>query len=167
VSGYPRVMRRLALFAAVVFALTGCGGGYGDTGGSGVPPGENRSAPAEGGGGLSLDVSFSPEPLRTGQPVTWSLEVTNGAKAPVTLTFPSGQQGDVVLLRSGTEAYRWSSSKFFAQSVVKETIGAGDHKVFPLEEKGLSVEPGDYDLVATLASQPAPAPVRRHVSVER
>ena len=150
-------MRRLGVIAAVLLALTGCGGGEGDSEGS-------RSA--EGSGGLSLALSFSPEPLRAGQPVTWSLEVTNGAQAPVTLTFPSGQYGDVVLLRDGTEAYRWSSKKFFPQAVVKERLEAQGDKVFPLEEKALSVEPGDYDLVATLAADPAPAPVRRRVSVE-
>jgi hypothetical protein len=150
-------MRRLAVFAAVLLALTGCGGGEGDSEGS-------RSA--GGSGGLSLALSFSPEPLRAGQPVTWSLEVANGAKDPVTLTFPSGQHGDVVLLRDGTEAYRWSSTKFFAQAVVKERLEAGGDKTFPLEERALSVEPGDYDLVATLAAEPAPAPVRRRVSVE-
>ena len=158
-AGYPRVMRRLTVFAAVLLALTSCGGGEGDSGSGG---GDS----AGGNGGLSLDVSFSPKSLRAGGPVTWSLEVTNGAKAPVTLTFPSGQYGDVVLLRQGTEAYRWSSTKFFAQAVVKENLAAGADKVFPLEEQGLSVEPGDYELVATLAAEPAPAPVRRRVSVE-
>ena len=150
-------MRRLALFAMVLSALAGCGSG----------PGTGAGGPwAEGAGELSLDLSFSPDPLRAGQPVTWSLEVINGAQAPVTLTFPSGQRGDVVLLRGGTEVYRWSSSKFFAQAVVKERLGAGEHKAFPLAEKALSVEPGDYDLVATLASEPSPGPVRRGVSVE-
>ena len=154
-------MRRLVLFAAVVFVLTGCGGGQGDSGGQG------RGAPADGGGGLSLDLSFSPEPLRAGQPVTWSLEVSNGTKAPATLTFPSGQQGDVVLLRGGTEAYRWSADRLFAQAVVKERLEAGGHKTFPLEEKAVSVAPGDYDLVATLATEPALRPVQRRVTVER
>jgi hypothetical protein len=116
---------------------------------------------------LSLDVSFSPEPLRTGRPVTWSLEVTNAAEGPVTLNFPSGQQGDVALLRGGTEAYRWSADRLFAQAVVKERLMAGEEKVFRLEEDSLAVEPGDYDLVATLASQPAPASVRLRVSAER
>jgi hypothetical protein len=141
-------MHRLAAFVALLLALTGCGGGEGDS------------------RGVSLQLSFSPEPLRAGQPVTWSLEVTNGAKAPVTLTFPSGQYGDVVLLRDGAEAYRWSSDKFFPQAVVKERLEAGGDKVFPLEEKALSVEPGDYDLVATLAAEPVPEPVRRRMSVE-
>jgi hypothetical protein len=149
--------RHLAVFALIVCALTGCGSG---------PPNRAGGAPVQGAGGVSLALSFSPEPLRAGQPVTWSLEVHNGTQDPVTLTFPSGQRGDVVLLRNGTEVYRWSSSKFFAQAVVREPLAAGEDKAFPLEEKALSVEPGDYDLVATLAAEPGPGPARRRVSVE-
>src|SRR5207237_116577 len=80
-EGYPHFVPRLALaFLAFLLALTGCGGHDGSA----------AHTPAEGSGGLSLSVSFSPERLRAGRPVTWSLRVTNTGTDTVTLTFRTG-----------------------------------------------------------------------------
>ena len=113
-----------------------------------------------------LEARFSPDPLRSGQPATWLLVVSNRGTARVTLTFPSGKNGDVVLEQSGREAYRWSGGKFFTQAVRPVALEAGGTETFTLEEESLGVEPGRYQLVATLTADPAPAPVRREVSVE-
>lgn len=142
---------RMTLLAVMVL-LAGCG--------SGPSAGSEPD-------GLSLEVSFDPEPPRQGQPVTWSLEVRNHGQEPVTLTFSSGQSGDVVLGRGGRERYRWSAERFFTEAVRKERLEPGQRKVYRLEEPELRVDPGGYELVASLASEPAPAPVRRQVTVER
>jgi hypothetical protein len=153
-------MRRLALLVLLA-ALPGCGD---DDGAS-----AQQAAPQQTGqqnGGLSLSVSFS-EPLRSGQPATWTLEVRNGGAGETTLMFRSGKDGDVSLLRDGREAYRWSATRFFSQAMREVRIGAGDRKTYTLEETTLSADAGDYELVAELDSEPAPPPARRSVKVEK
>jgi Intracellular proteinase inhibitor len=129
--------------------------------------GDRSEADGPATGGLSLSVTFSPDALRSGRPVTWSIEVTNGGSEPVTLTFRTGQDGDVVLRRDGTEAYRWSARRFFSQALRHERLDAGQHRTFTLADEALRADPGDYDLEAILAAEPAPPPARRPVTVRR
>jgi hypothetical protein len=149
-------MRRLAVLV-ILTTLAGCGGG--DDTGPESQSGQQKQ-------GLSLSVSFD-EPLRSGQAVTWTLEVENGGPEEATLTFRSGKDGDVALLRGGREAYRWSSTRYFTQAMRQERLAPGERKKFPLEDKGFSAEAGDYELVAELDSEPAPPPARRSVEVKR
>jgi hypothetical protein len=107
------------------------------------------------------------EPIHSGGPVTWKLDVKNGGPGEATLAFRSGKDGDVVLMQGGREAYRWSSAKYFSQALRQETLAAGERRTFTLEEAALSAAPGDYELVAELDSQPAPPPARRSVKVEK
>jgi hypothetical protein len=148
-------VRRLALLLLLA-ALPGCG--------------DDRDTPAaqsgKENGGLSLSVSFD-DPLRANQPVTWTLEVENGGPAEAVLTFRSGKDGDVSLLQGGREAYRWSATRFFSQAIRQVPIGPGERKSYTLEEKAFSAAAGDYELVADLASEPAPPPARRAVTVEK
>jgi intracellular proteinase inhibitor BsuPI len=148
-------MRRPLAVLVLLTTLTGCGGG----GGSGAQAGKQQS-------GLSLSVEFD-EPLRSGQAVTWKVEVENGGPDEVKLVFRSGKDGDVALVQGGKEAYRWSGTKYFTQAVREERLAAGERKTFTLEEKALSAAPGDYELVAELDSEPAPPPARRSVTVEK
>lgn len=120
---------------------------------------------AHSGGGLDLGVTSDPDPPRSGEPVVWDLRVRNGGDEPATLTFSSGKDGDVVLRRGGEEVYRWSAGRLFTQAVRKEVIGPGEERTYRLEEAALPVEPGAYELVATLAAEPAPGPVRQRVDV--
>lgn len=143
---------------AVLVILAALMGGCGDDGGGS----ESQAGTQE--KGLSLSVSFD-EPLRSGQAVTWTLEVHNGGPETSTLVFRSGKDGDVALLRDGREAYRWSSTRYFTQAMRQERLEPGERKKFPLEDKGFSAEAGDYELVAELDSEPAPPPARRSVTV--
>ena len=149
------MLRQLAVLLLLT-ALAGCGSDSG--GGSESQSGKQK--------GLSLSVDFE-KPLRTGRPVTWKLEVENGGPDEVTLMFRSGKDGDVALVQGGTEAYRWSGDKYFSQAMRQERIAVGEKKTFTLEEKALSAEPGDYELLAGLDSEPAPPPARRSVKVEK
>ena len=63
--------------------LTGCGG---DGGGSEHQSGTQKE-------GLSLSVEFD-EPIRSGGPVKWKLDVKNGGPGEVTLGFRSGKDGE-------------------------------------------------------------------------
>ena len=147
-------MRWLVVFVLIT-ALAGCGD---DGGGSERQAGTQK--------GLALSVSFD-EPLRSGRPVTWTLEVENGGPDAVTLVFRSGKDGDVALVQGGREAYRWSGTRYFTQAVRNELLEPGEKKTFTLEEKALPAEAGDYELVAELDSEPAPPPARRPVKVEQ
>lgn len=136
--------------------LTGCGSDGG--GGSESQAGTQK--------GLSLSVEFD-GPLRSGRAITWKLDVENGGPDEVTLAFRSGKDGDVSLVQGGREAYRWSGDKYFSQAMRQERLAAGEKKTFTLEEPTLTAEPGEYELVAGLDSEPAPPPVRRSVKVEK
>jgi len=149
-------MRRPLAVLVLLTTLTACGG---DGGGSGTQAGKQQP-------GLSLSLEFD-EPLRSGGPVTWKVEVHNGGPDEVTLVFRSGKDADVALVQGGREAYRWSATKYFTQAVREERLAAGERKAFTLEEKALSAAPGDYELVAELDSEPAPPPGRRSVRVEK
>jgi hypothetical protein len=146
---------------AMVLLTTLAGCGSSDAGGGG--PESQGGTPQQ---GLSLNVSFD-VPLRTGHAVTWTLEVENGGPEASTLVFRSGKDGDVTLARGGQEVYRWSATRYFTQAMRQERIEPGEKKQFPLEDKGFSAEPGDYELVASLDSEPAPPPARRTVKVQR
>ena len=153
-------MRRLVVLVLIT-AVAGCGGDGGASDRGGGESEAQTEGPRE---GLTLRVSFD-EPLRSGGPVTWTLEVENPGPEPVTLGFRSGKDGDVVLVGGGREAYRWSGTRYFAQAMRQVPLGPGERKTFTLEEKALSAEAGDYELVAELDSEPAPPPARRSVKV--
>jgi hypothetical protein len=147
-------MRPLAL-VLLLATLAGCGD---DATGS-EPRADGQK------GGLSLAVSSS-TPLRTGQPVTWTLEIHNDGPGEATLVFNSGKDGDVALLQGGREAYRWSATRFFSQAMRQVRLAPGERRAFTLEDQALSAAAGDYELVAELASEPAPPPARQPVEVE-
>lgn len=150
-------MRRLALLLMLA-TLAGCGD---DANGS-----EPRADEQPDGLSLSLSVS-STTPLRTGAPVTWTLEIANDGPGDAALVFNSGKDGDVSLLQGGREAYRWSATRFFSQAMREMRLAPGERKAFTLEDQALSAAAGDYELVAELASEPAPPPARRSVEVEK
>jgi hypothetical protein len=129
-------VRRLALLLVPVLVLVGCGSGGlgGDEGGS-----------------VDLSLTYAPDPLAVG-PVTWTLTIENLTSKGLTLTFPTGQRGDVTLTKDGQTAYQWSRGQMFTQEVGEVTIGAGLNKAFTLDEPGLDVDPGEYTVTATLAS---------------
>ena len=154
-----------------VLALAGCGNGTDEPVGSpptlGPVPSISTPSPAPAAPaveGLSLVLRHT-EPLRAGSPVTWTLEVANHGTRPVTLVFGSGQRGDVVLRRGPEERYRWSRGRVFTQVLGEMPLAPGQVQSYELTESGLGVEPGQYELVATLATRPAPPEVRRSVAV--
>lgn len=107
---------------------------------------------------------FRPDPLQPDAPVAWDFTVTNVSGELVTMTFGSGQDGDVVLLQGGAERYRWSQGRAFTQAIRTKDLPPGESLSFTLDDT-LPVEPGSYELVASVASDPAPAPVVRTVTV--
>lgn len=144
--------------ALVALLVTGaCGGGrHGDDEPVVLEP--NRED------GLALSLTHS-EPLRAKAPVTWTLAVRNAGREAVNLSFSSGQRADVVLGQGPTERYRWSRGKAFTQVFGELSLAPGQAESFELKDDTLDVEPGQYDLVASLQSQPSPTEMRRTVTV--
>lgn len=115
--------------------------------------------------GLRLELGFE-EPLRAGQGVGWELSVSNVGADETVVTFGSGQSGEVVLTDGdGEEAYRWSTDQMFTQAIREEPLAAGETARYELDEPALDVEPGSYELTATLTGDPAPEPLTRTVEV--
>lgn len=114
---------------------------------------------------LSVSLEVRPHPLRSGAEAEWEIRLRNDGEDPVRLTFPTSQVGDVVLEQGGSERWRWSDGKFFAQALSERELAPGEAWSFTLEG-GPSVEPGSYEAVATVRAQPAPSPARITVLVE-
>lgn len=153
---------RVSVLLVVMAVLTpGCGGdSSGDEESGGEAVGEAV------GGDVSLSTAFEPDPPAAVQPVTWALTVRNGSVEAVTLTFPSGKRGDVVLRDERDKiVYRWSDGKFFTEAVSRHEVGPGQEVVYRLEDPALGVEPGDYELEATLAAEPQVGPDRQRVRI--
>ena len=151
--------RFISLLLAGIIVGGGCGGDDDD---------DSDTARQPVGGGIALKLIVEPEKPRSGEPVTWTLEVVNAGVEAVTLTFASAQRGDVVLRREGrkTPAYRWSADRFFAEALTEQRLRPNDEKRYELEEKALAVPAGEYELEATLKASPAPDPVRRDITIE-
>ena len=139
---------RVAAVAVVVVMAGGCG----------------DSDSSDPGVGVSLEMRHT-EPLRSGAAVRWTLVLRNDRPSRLDLEFGSGKDGDVVLLQGDQERYRWSSGRFFTEAVRKLALGANETRTFALEDPKLAVAPGQYDLVASLASKEKIPPVTKKVNV--
>lgn len=149
------------VFVVVLVGLAVVAGGCGGDGGRRQEEGGQPRAR-----GLAFSAGYEPDTLRAGEPVTWRLSVRNNTPEAVTLTFPSGKKGDVVLMaEDGTEVYRWSEGMFFTEAIVRERLEPDEEVLYRLVERNLTVEPGTYDLVAVLAAEPDVGPDRQRVQI--
>lgn len=142
-------MRRLLLLALLAALVAACGGDDGDDGVAG--------------GELVVDVEV-PEPLAPGE-VVFTVSVENRSDDDVALEFSNGQRADVQLLDDGEVAYTWSAARSFIQALGEEAIPAGERIEFELEDV-LDVEPGEYELVATVTATGEDLSVSHQVAVE-
>ena len=114
---------------------------------------------------LQLAVRTDPQPLRSGQPGAFVLEVTNEGDRELSMSFDTTQRGDVALETNGVEVYRWAARRVFAHHEVQLTVDGGDTVGFRLDELRLPIGPGDYELVATLSGQPKLQVIREPLTV--
>jgi hypothetical protein len=105
--------------------------------------------------GLRLRFSPVSEPIASGDPVWWALDVTNTGQAAVHITFSSGQRGDVILGQGGVDRYTWSEGKFFTQAIETVTLDPGGTLPVVLNDT-LSVPAGDYQLTARVTATLGP-----------
>jgi hypothetical protein len=65
-----------------------------------------------------------------GDSVRFLLQVTSTATEPVTLTFPSGQSADFMVLQGDRELWRWSADRMFTQAIRTETLAPGETRSY-------------------------------------
>lgn len=93
-------------------------------------------------------------------------DAVNVSDEPVTLTFPSGQEGDAQLLDADGEiVYTWSATRSFIQMLQERTLEPGEALTVALDADLSDVEPGTYTLELSLAVQDPPPPLQQQVEV--
>jgi hypothetical protein len=99
---------------------------------------------------VSADV---PDTIPAGEH-TFSFELTNVSEEPLTITFPSAQTGEALLLaEDGTVVYRWSEGQFFTQQLMERTLAPGEALEIELPADLSDVSPGTYELVLEPTTQ--------------
>lgn len=88
-----------------------------------------------------------------GEVITVELALDNAGPTDLRLSFPSGQQFDLVLRQSDSaELWRWSSDKLFTQAVTHLQLAAGERHTDAvawdqaLSAGGVPLPAGDYRL---------------------
>lgn len=105
----------------------------------------------------SLDVSI------TDPGVTFELTVENVGPDPEELSFPNALQADFAVIEDGTEIWRFSDGKMFAQMIQRETLDPGDAETY----RGTWENPrsGTYTAVGTLEARNRNVEARADFSV--
>ena len=88
--------------------------------------------------------------------VKFDLAVTNASAKGVEIDFPTAMTHDFAVLDStGTEVWRWSTTRMFTSALMTRPLGVDDAHVY---EEGWKPENahGRYTVVATLASSNFP-----------
>ncbi|MDT7896903.1 MAG: carboxypeptidase regulatory-like domain-containing protein [Armatimonadota bacterium] len=110
-------------------------------------------------GHLSLRLQVEPQ-VRAGEKVTMRLKVENKGSQPVTLTFPSGQRYDFVVMTLDRQiVWVWSHGKVFTLAFGTITLSPGQELEFEEEwaqtdNDGNPVRPGTYFVKGILSTQP-------------
>lgn len=106
-----------------------------------------------------------PDQLPAGE-VELRFEAVNVTEEAVTLTFPSGQQGDAQLLDADGEiVHTWSATRSFVQAIEERTLEAGESLTVVLDADLRDVPPGAYTLELTLTVQDPPPALQREVEI--
>lgn len=114
---------------------------------------------------LELDASARPSRPVSGEPVRWTLELTNPGDEPVVVAFPTTRRGDVRLSEAGVDVYHWAEPRSFSVVRGVVVILAGETVSFPLDEDRLQVPPGDYEMLASVRGIQVNRVVRESVTV--
>lgn len=103
---------------------------------------------------LGFGVSLDKTTYGPGQRVLVRITIRNTKNTPLELTFPSGQDFDVVIRNEkGEEVYRWSQGRVFTQAIRQVRIeGERNWSVaIDLDQRFFDLVAGNYTLTANLA----------------
>jgi hypothetical protein len=100
-----------------------------------------------------------------GESVGLVLAVRNTGDLPRRLEFPTARTHDFAVADAGgSEVWRWSRGRRFAQALTQIELGPGESRRFEAawdqrDAAGAAAPPGSYHVVASLACAPSPPPV--------
>lgn len=106
-----------------------------------------------------LDATLTVAPTDAG--LTLALTVENSGPDAVDLSFSDGQRAEFVVRDAegdgadGAEIWRWSDGRMFAMALGSETVEPG--ATVEYEGEWTSPEPGEYEVVGSLAATDAEA----------
>ena len=112
----------LVVLLSVAVLLPSCGGRdkrAGDGSGRGSASGAKPDL-------LTADIKLNEGGYAIGEPIVMTIEVTNKAERPITLTFPSAQRYDFIVKQGKQTIWQWSAGRMFAQVVGRYEIAPGD-----------------------------------------
>lgn len=96
----------------------------------------------------------------------WTILLSNPGDDPIDISFSSGQDAEVLIRDdSGETVYAWSSQFSFTQAERMETLQPGETRRILLEGVSHNLEPGRYELEATVVSTPGSGTMRGVVEV--
>ena len=122
-------------------------------------PAETRAAPAAQGGPTVVLFASDQPSYQIGAPATFTIAVDNASPGPVSLTFPSGQRYDIVVMSGELELWRWSADRAFTQAFGEQTFQPGltllGREVWEWRDNsGAPLPPGTYRVIGSVASSP-------------
>lgn len=100
---------------------------------------------------MALDCSVSVS-VGTGR-ARFALSVANGGVDPVELTFRDAGRADFAVIEDGTERWRWSDGRMFAQA--QETVELAPGETFDIQAEWSDPKSGTYELLGELRAEPA------------
>lgn len=119
---------------------------------------------------LQLVLSADRAVYARGEPVRLTLAVTNPGPAPVTLTAPTSQLYDFIVLKDGVEVWRWSAGRMFLTVLTELTIAPGETRAFSevwdqQDREGRPVGPGEHVVLGVLTGGEQVGLVPQHLSI--
>ena len=160
-------MRRLlAALAACSLLVAACGDDDEDVATDVGQDAETTTAPPTTEVTMPVDlVTDLDDELPAGE-VELRFDAVNTSDEALTLTFPSGQEGDAQLVDAdGETAYTWSAARSFVQVVQERTLEPGEELTVVLDADLSDVAPGTYTLELSLTVQDPPPPLQHQVEV--
>jgi len=110
-------MRPVLAFAAMALIAAACRPA------TPAAPAPASSAGDAAGGGDALVTTLQTD--AGADSVRFTLQVTNGSQAPVTLRFGSGQSYDFVVTDGTARVWHWGNDRMFTQALRDETLAPG------------------------------------------
>ena len=121
--------------------------------------GDPRTATAAQTGSVVVLFASDQPSYQLGTPATFTIAVDNASPGPVSLTFPSGQRYDIVVMSGEVELWRWSADRAFTQAFGEQTFQPGltllGREVWEWRDNsGAPLPPGTYRVIGSVASSP-------------
>ncbi len=119
---------------------------------------------------LRLDLRTDHPVYAVGEPVELTLGVTNPGPDPISVTAPSSQLYDFIVLKEGREVWRWSLGRLFAAALTQLTIPPGGTRAFSerwdqRDRDGRPVTPGNYVVMGILIDGEQVGLTPRHLPI--